>query len=102
MKACGHDLKGLSAVHDTGIRDIHLPLICLIDYRGFRVVAMSLLPINGEKTIIYGSPNAGRTIFTTDERFNALVKKVRLFILSKCRFQPPLHTLWCSVRKHSI
>jgi hypothetical protein len=76
MKACGHDLKGLSAVHDTGIRDIHLPLICIIDYRGFRVVAMSLLPINSEKTIIYGSPNAGRTVFASDERFNRLVKEV--------------------------
>jgi hypothetical protein len=27
--------------------------MCLIDYRGFRVVAMSLLPVNKE-TIIYG------------------------------------------------
>lgn len=78
MKAAGHELKGVSAVHDTGVRDLHLPLICIIDYRGFRVVAMSLLPIDGEKTIIYGSPNAGRTVFTTDDRFNQLVKKVRL------------------------
>lgn len=76
MKACGHDLKGLSAVYDTGMRDIHLPLICIIDYRGFRVVAMSLLPICGDETIIYGSSNAGRAVCASDEKFNKLVKAV--------------------------
>jgi hypothetical protein len=41
----------------------------VIDYRGYRVVAMSVLPISS-KTIIYGSADAGNTVFTTDADFN--------------------------------
>jgi hypothetical protein len=41
----------------------------VIDYRGYRVVAMSLLPISKE-TIIYGSSDAGQTVHASDPGFN--------------------------------
>lgn len=37
--------------------------MALVDYRGFRLVAMSILPIN-KNTIVYGSCDAGRNIHT--------------------------------------
>jgi len=50
----GHDLKGLGSYMNCGIQDLHFPLMCLVDYRGFRLIAMSILPID-ETTIQYGS-----------------------------------------------
>lgn len=41
----------------------------VIDYRGYRVVAMSLLPISKE-TIVYGSADAGKTVHASDPVFN--------------------------------
>lgn len=49
---------------------LHFPLMALIDYRGFRLIALSILPV-GTDTIIYGSPNAGINIYagTSNGRF---------------------------------
>ncbi|GMI17569.1 hypothetical protein TrLO_g3914 [Triparma laevis f. longispina] len=33
---------------------LHFPLQCCVDYRGFRLVASSLLPIEGASTLVYG------------------------------------------------
>lgn len=38
-KAAGHDLKGTIHYFNTGLREIHLPLMALIDYKGFRMTA---------------------------------------------------------------
>jgi hypothetical protein len=64
MKAAAHELKGLEQFLDfsPGIR---VPLMCLIDYLGFRLIALSLLPINNT-TLVYGSDNAGHTVKSTD------------------------------------
>jgi len=51
---------------------INVPLMALIDYRGYRVVAMSVLPISS-KTIIYGSDTAGVNVYNKDENFNQLM-----------------------------
>ena len=41
-------------------------------YRGFCLSAITLLPISSS-TILYGSSDAGRTIFTKDEKLNSLM-----------------------------
>eukprot|EP01125_Pyxidicula_operculata_P011063 TRINITY_DN3612_c0_g1_i6.p1 TRINITY_DN3612_c0_g1~~TRINITY_DN3612_c0_g1_i6.p1 ORF type:complete len:233 (+),score=33.32 TRINITY_DN3612_c0_g1_i6:38-700(+) len=46
MKVGGHELKGMIAYQQAEVPELHLPLMALIDYRGFRVVAISMLPIN--------------------------------------------------------
>ena len=43
--------------------DLCLPLMSLVDYRGFRLIAMSILPIEGKKSIIYGSDDYGHHIW---------------------------------------
>ena len=50
----GHELKGLQAYFNCQIEGLSLPFMALVDYRGFRLIAISLLPIS-RKTIVYGS-----------------------------------------------
>lgn len=53
MKAAAHELKGLISYYSCNIEGLHFPLMALIDYKGFRVIAISILPIN-DNTICYG------------------------------------------------
>lgn len=48
--------------------------MALINYRGWRLVASSVLPID-ETTIIYGSANARRTVHANDSRFNEIMEQ---------------------------
>jgi hypothetical protein len=54
MKAAAHELKGLIGYYSCNIPGLNFPLMAMIDYKGFRVIAMSILPINS-KTIKYGT-----------------------------------------------
>lgn len=53
--------------------------MCLVDYRGFRLVAMSLLPIS-KSTLIYGSDDAGKTVHNDDPEFSNLMKEAASII----------------------
>ena len=68
-KVAGHELKGLMAYMSCEIPDVNVPLMTLIDYRGFRIIAMSVLPINNG-TLIYGSCDGGQTVKAEDPVFN--------------------------------
>ena len=56
-----HDLKSLIHVLDCWEPGIHLPLMALVDFRGYRVICMSLLPIT-QSTLVHGSADAGKTV----------------------------------------
>ncbi len=64
QKAAGLELAHLNALfalqNDSHAHKAHFsfPLMCLIDYRGHRLVACSVLPID-EDTIVYGSNDQG-------------------------------------------
>ena len=53
-KAAGHDLKGSIHYSNAGVKELHVPLIALIDYKGFRMSAQAFLPL-GPKSLVYGS-----------------------------------------------
>lgn len=74
-KAAGHEFKSSAAFFDLDLPDVQIPLMAIIDYRGFRVTATSLLPISGRDTLIYGSCDAGKTVQTTDPHFNDLMER---------------------------
>lgn len=79
-KAAGHELKSLvtifNACQDDGkLKDLRVPLMCLIDYRGFRVVAISVLPISRD-TLRYGSSDGGKTVHDDDVRFTVAMKRL--------------------------
>eukprot|EP01132_Coremiostelium_polycephalum_P000614 gene614-763_t len=71
MKSGGHELK--SVMRYYGCDGIHVPLMALLDYRGFRLVAMSILPITKD-TIIYGSQDAGVTVHDSRPEFNEYMR----------------------------
>jgi len=73
-KVAGHELKGamayFSAFYD---QNVCLPMIALVDYLGFRLIVMSLLPVDKE-TIIYGTADGGFTIHADDSHFNNMME----------------------------
>jgi tetratricopeptide (TPR) repeat protein len=60
-KVAGHDLKGLRTYFNCGIPALHFPLMALVDYSGFRMSCMSVLPITKD-TLIYGSCDGALTV----------------------------------------
>lgn len=54
---------------------ILFPLMALVDYRGFRLIAVSVLPIS-KQTIVYGSNDAGLTVHKKDPVLNELMKEI--------------------------
>jgi len=72
QKAAGHELKGLNnwSLHSEGL---HFPLMALVRYCGFTLVALSMLPI-GKKSLVYGSDDAGRSVHFDDD---ALYEKMK-------------------------
>jgi hypothetical protein len=69
-----HELKGLMMYFSLRIPEINLPLMSLIDYRGFRLVAMCHLPVN-KKTLIYGTDDGGKKIALKDPFFASKMKE---------------------------
>ena len=64
-KVASQELKGLMAYTSLGIRGLCVPLMAIVDFMGYRVIAMSLLPI-GPDTIVYGTCDAGANVFMTN------------------------------------
>lgn len=54
FKIGGHELKGLMSYYSCQVKGLHFPLMALIDFQGFRLISVSLLPISDE-TLQYGS-----------------------------------------------
>ena len=91
-KTGSHELKGLVYCRST-MKDtiLNFPVATIIDYRGFRLIAMSLLPINKE-TLMYGSDDGGfskihsklkgKSVHYSDEKLNKEMEEVyfKLFV----------------------
>lgn len=53
LKSAGHELKGIISLMDVLLDSpVHFPLMCVIDYGGFRIVASAELPLSS-KTLVY-------------------------------------------------
>ena len=59
MKAAGHELRSLMAMMECRVSGLHFPLMVLVDHRGYRLIAMPLLPL-GPDTLVYGSSDGTR------------------------------------------
>ncbi|KAH3742853.1 Histidine kinase A [Pelomyxa schiedti] len=66
MKSGSHDLKGMMAWNSAGIEGIRFPLMAVIGFKGFRVIALSVLPVNKEQTLKYGTADGGEIIHNDD------------------------------------
>jgi hypothetical protein len=90
-KVAGNELRGLISYFNCRIEDLNVPLMALVDYRGFRLIAMSILPI-GDETIVYGSCDAGRNIHAANAKLNELMAKAAEMMNLKphyCRIAKP-------------
>eukprot|EP01117_Protostelium_nocturnum_P018219 TRINITY_DN7584_c0_g1_i1.p1 TRINITY_DN7584_c0_g1~~TRINITY_DN7584_c0_g1_i1.p1 ORF type:complete len:891 (+),score=348.35 TRINITY_DN7584_c0_g1_i1:80-2752(+) len=85
MKAASHELKGLEQYLRTEIDELCVPLMAFIDYRGWRLQAVSLLPIKRE-SLIYGSEDGGRKVSMSDNVFNNLMLDASKFLNLKPHF----------------
>jgi len=61
MKAAKNDKIGLMSYFNVKVPGLHFPLMAIIDFRGFRLIAMSILPIS-KTTIVYGSSDGGHVV----------------------------------------
>ena len=54
------------------------PLMVMVDYCGFRVLASSLVPLDNQHGHVYGSRDAGRTVYdgTKDDQFLTNIKNI--------------------------
>jgi tetratricopeptide (TPR) repeat protein len=72
-KVAGHELKGMAAYFSLGTPDVYMPLMALVDYRGFRLICMCVLPL-GRSSLIYGSDDGGNTVLASDGMFNKRIR----------------------------
>ncbi|KAL6054057.1 Clu domain-containing protein [Balamuthia mandrillaris] len=61
-KVAAHELKSLIHVMNVWVPAVYFPMMVLVEYRGFTLIAMTALPIAGTNTLKYGSNDAGRTV----------------------------------------
>jgi len=81
-KSAGHEIRSamqyFRVAYDSMFRDkgnpedvIRVPMQLMVDYRGFRLVAMPFLPIDGTETLIYGADQKNRVMHNGEEHKNA-------------------------------
>ena len=83
MKVANHEQKSLNALIGAKINDLHYPLVTRIDYKGFRILAVSILPIKGKETILTGSSDGCQSIFSSPGTTKILEEISTKFHLSK-------------------
>lgn len=54
LKVAGAELVGLRAYAECHLAGLHVPLMTLVDYRGYRLIASCQLPLSKD-TLVYGS-----------------------------------------------
>ncbi|KYQ91377.1 hypothetical protein DLAC_08332 [Tieghemostelium lacteum] len=75
QKSANHEIKGLNHFMDISEGLIRFPLMTIIDYRGYRLLAISSLPI-GKDTIVYGSCDAGKTVHNSNPKIYAEMERI--------------------------
>ena len=85
MKTAGNELKALVSIFNAGvasstpetseIRNLRLPLMCIVDFRGYRVLAMAVLPISSS-TLRYGSSDGGKHVHDDDQEMARAIKQL--------------------------
>jgi len=83
MKVANHEQKSLNALIDAKINNLHYPLVTRIDYKGFRMLAVSILPIKGKDTILTGSSDGCQSIHSSHSTTKILEEISDKFHLSK-------------------
>lgn len=74
FKSFGQELLGANAVSSYGTW-LKTPLMAIIDFRGRRLMASSLIPKN-DNTLVYGSSDGGKTVKASDKTVNQKMAQI--------------------------
>ncbi|KAM3938791.1 clustered mitochondria protein homolog isoform 1-T1 [Leptodactylus fuscus] len=76
--AATHDLKGVQAYSDLDIEELYVLGTVVLDYRGYRVTAQSIIPgildRKEDQSVVYGSIDFGKTV-SSNVKYLALLQK---------------------------
>ncbi|XP_073485466.1 clustered mitochondria protein homolog [Aquarana catesbeiana] len=76
--AASHDLKGVQAYSDLDIEELYALGTVVLDYRGYRVTAQSIIPgildRKEDQGVLYGSIDFGKTVSTSAKYLSLLHK----------------------------
>ncbi|XP_053325410.1 clustered mitochondria protein homolog [Spea bombifrons] len=76
--AASHDLKGVQAYSDLDIEELYVLGTVVLDYRGYRVTAQSIIPgildRKEDQSVIYGSIDFGKTV-SSNVKYLTLLQK---------------------------
>ncbi len=86
MKVAGHELNSMIELFNCDIPNLNFAMMSLIDYRGYRLIASSLVPIKGNATIVHGTADAGKTIHSS----NGSVQEMMQIAGKKLNLKPHL------------
>jgi len=76
QKLASLELKGLIHMFNHGSKvGLCVPMMTVLDYKGFKLIAMSRLPVKGNQTLVYGSRDAGVTILN-DAQFSEKLRAI--------------------------
>eukprot|EP00698_Gefionella_okellyi_P014694 TRINITY_DN4082_c0_g1_i1.p1 TRINITY_DN4082_c0_g1~~TRINITY_DN4082_c0_g1_i1.p1 ORF type:complete len:1070 (-),score=233.51 TRINITY_DN4082_c0_g1_i1:497-3301(-) len=73
----------MAALVSCYINNLHVPLSCVLTYLGYRVMVMSVLPVNGSATLISGSTDAGSTVLDSSDQFRAIAAEAGRILNAK-------------------
>ncbi|PRP76021.1 hypothetical protein PROFUN_01737 [Planoprotostelium fungivorum] len=74
-KSAALELRSINAMFNLELPNISFPLFVVLDYRGFRLSAMSLLPVSNS-TLVYGSDDGGRTLHDNDPTLSSIIDHI--------------------------
>jgi alpha-mannosidase len=66
------------------IHGLNFGLMTIIDYRGYRLLATSRLPIS-QQTLVYGSGDGGHTVHSDMAEMNGIIKQCAAVLNIKVR-----------------
>lgn len=72
-KVAGHELKGAACYFNLNL-DVCIPFMATLDYRGHRLLAVALAPINDE-TLVSGTGDGGQTVRNSDSHLDGLLQQ---------------------------
>jgi hypothetical protein len=86
MKAAGQEFTGASQYNQVFGENGHkiIPAMqTIVDFKGYRIVALPLLPIDGERTLVYGSCDAGKHMICSPDVVSELERAAKTLHLAK-------------------
>ena len=73
IRAAHGEINGAESYLMSYTAGLNVPLISLITYRGFTIVAIALIPVD-KSTLLYGCADGGRTVHVDDPQLNELME----------------------------